>query len=123
MYAMTDIYKKIVTLSFTTASLIHISWLVYLMINPPLPDIEMYKTSLSDVDFPIVMKICLYDIKNSSDRYEGVGYKDARGLFTGKSRFNESQFGWRGFNKDGKPMATVTGDVEWILDFSFLTII
>lgn len=109
-----NMFEKTVTLLFTVAFLVHISWLLYFMMNPPLPDIEMSKVNLVDIEFPIVMKICLYDVKNSWDRYEMVGYGDARKLFTGRSRFNESQdgsnlYGWRGFSENGKPIGSVEG--------------
>ena len=50
---------------------------------------------LEDIDFPLVIKICVVPGFNQTALYE-VGYYDAGGYFLGQSRFNESVIGWAG---------------------------
>ena len=61
---------------------------------------------LEDIDFPLVIKICVVPGFSQTALYE-VGYNDAGGYFLGQSRFNESVIGWAGHTEDSGTKGTV----------------
>ena len=102
---------KKLNLIFSLAFLVHFSFMSYDTLFPSLPVIEVYKTKLSDIEFPVVFKLCLADVGNVSAarRYEEQGYKDVDHFFAGQNLYNESMFGWTGFAKNS---STPLGSVE-----------
>ena len=72
--------------------------------------IEVYKTKLSEIEFPLV-KLCLSEIENPEKRYEAHGYEDVDSFFMGLNQYNHTLFGWRGFQED----SISSGSVEYML--------
>ena len=56
-------------------------------------------TELRNIDFPLVFKFCVRDIKKT-EKFKKLGYDNSYDVFTGKSKFNESLFGWNGHTKN-----------------------
>ena len=82
---------------------------IYRLVNPALPSIHEYDTNLKDIEFPISFKICLNDLKQSFDKYLKFGYKDHYHFFLGRSKYNESHYGWNGHTEDGSTISTTEG--------------
>ena len=54
---------------------------------------------LQDIDFPVVIKICVVPGFNQTVLRE-LGYYDTWSFFLGQSMFNDSVFGWAGHTED-----------------------
>ena len=65
---------------------------------------------LKDIDFPLVMKICVNPGFNQSALFE-MGYDNTWKYFIGQSRFHHLMFEWAGHTKDLK----LKGSVEKVL--------
>ena len=65
---------------------------------------------LEDMEFPVVIKICVIPGLNETELH-GVGYRNAYAYFVGQSRFNKSVFGWAGHTQDSRTF----GNVEEII--------
>ena len=67
------------------------------------------KKDISEIDFPVVFKICfrpgLDEIKLFKLGYAAIFY-----YFVGRSRFNSSLVGWAGHTKDGGIYSNVSGN-------------
>ena len=71
---------------------------------------------LQDIDFPVVIKICLSPGFNETAVHE-VGYKDTWSYInTGQSRFNESVLGWAGHAEDLGTIGSVGEILEKVSD-------
>ena len=57
--------------------------------------------------FPVIFKICVTPAFNKTFLYE-AGYDGIEGYFTGRSKFNESKFGWAGHGNGSKEFGNVT---------------
>ena len=66
---------------------------------------------LEDIEFPLVIKICIIPGFNQTALHE-VGYEDTWNFFLGKSRFNDSVFGWAGHTEDSSTFGTVKETLE-----------
>ena len=81
----------------------------FFILYPDLPEIKVYKTDLKNIDFPLAFKFCVKEIENSLDRYTSLGYASDYDFFWGRSRFNNSLFGWGGHLANGSSIADVKG--------------
>ena len=107
---MTVSCKTIITILFSVGTLFHISYLGYFLLYPELPEIEVSTVKLEDIEFPVVFKICLYDLQNFNERYQKLGYAGIDEFFSG---YNDSDLiGWNGFDENGDPIATVEGKLD-----------
>ena len=114
---MSGAYMKKLNLIFSLAFLVHFSFMSYDTLFPSLPVIEVYKTKLSDIEFPVVFKLCLADVGNESAarRYVEQGYKDVDHFFAGQNLYNESMFGWTGFAKNSStPLGSVESEISFM---------
>ena len=101
--------EKILNLCLIIISVSHISYLGYQSANPELPEIKVYKRSLDQLDFPLFFKVCIFENRNTTRRYQNVGYSDELSFFRGVSTFNESLVGWSGHSSNGSTLASVEG--------------
>ena len=107
---MSGAYIKKLNLIFSLAFLVHFSFISYDTLFPSLPVLEVYKTKLSDIEFPIVFKLCMTDVGvRANTRYEDVGYEDVDDFFLGESKYNETIYGWSGFTEYNEPLGSVEG--------------
>ena len=102
-------YQKVITFLFSFATLVHVFYLGYYLFNPDRPEIEISNAKLEDIDFPVVFKICLYDLQNTSQRYNKLGYGEVDSFFSGTSSYIDL-VGWNGFNEYGEQIGTVEGE-------------
>ena len=107
---MSGNYINILNIIFSLIFFVHFLSISIQNINPSLPLIEVYKTKLSEIEFPLV-KLCLSEIKNPEKRYEAHGYEDVDLFFMGLNQYNHTLFGWRGFQED----SISSGSVEHML--------
>ena len=85
---------------------------------------------LKDIDFPLVIKVCVIPGFNQSALIE-MGYDNTWRYFLGLSRFNHSMFGWAGHTKDLRTIGSVEevlahvtdSRMKNILDSMFLSVI
>ena len=61
---------------------------------------------LEDMEFPLVIKICVIPGFNQAALQE-VGYKDTISYFLGRYNNNNSAYGWTGHTKDSERSSTV----------------
>ena len=66
------------------------------------------KKNMTDIEFPVVFKICIKPGFNETVLNE-VGYSNTWDYFVGKSRYNWSLRGWAGHSVDGGIVSNVTG--------------
>ena len=91
------------------ACLIHIFTLWYTTLSPDHPDIKVYEKHLNEIEFPLSFLVCVNDLVNMTGRYKRLGYSNEWGFFTGKSRYNESIYGWGGHTENGSSYGSVEG--------------
>ena len=94
---------------FFIISLVHITIICYQSAYPEVPEIVVYKKELSDMEFPLLFKICLFDLEET-DKYTALGYMNVDDYFYGKNKYNSSIRGWAGHNENGSTIfMTVDG--------------
>ena len=54
--------------AFTALFLVHIFLIGYFIINPEVPETIIYKKNIKEIKFPIIFKICLFDIGDQNLR-------------------------------------------------------
>ena len=79
------------------------------LLHPELPSTRKSETDLKDIEFPLSFRICLHKLKDINKRYQKLGYKDVYKFFLGRSRFNNSFFGWNGHSEKGGIIASTEG--------------
>ena len=94
---------------FSIVFITHVSSIGYHILYPDVPEIVVLKKYLHEIDFPITFRICAFEIENKYERYRKLGYDTDDDFFLGKSRFNESVYGWKGHHEDGSTLASVEG--------------
>ena len=71
---------------------------------------------LQDMDFPLVIKVCVNPGLNQTALKE-IGYKDTWDYFLGRSSFNSSVYGWAGHTKNSGNIKSVKEISEHVSDF------
>ena len=95
---------------FSIALVIHVFLVVFSMIYPNTPSVKVYKKSFNEINFPISIKICATEDRDSDImRHNVTGYARVFKFFMGESMFNDSLFGWRGHTKDGSTLGSTQG--------------
>ena len=70
---------------------------------------------LQEIDFPLVVKICVVPGFNQTALYE-AGYQETYSYFGGQSRFNNTLFGWAGHTEDSGTLGTVEDILAQVTD-------
>ena len=78
-------------------------------LSPSKPLTTVEKLILSEIEFPVVFKICVYKDTNEEETFKKIGYQDLEGYFIGQSIFNNSVIGWAGHKENGDAFGTVEG--------------
>ena len=100
---------------FTVAFMVHVFTIGYSLKHPDHPSVRTFKQDFKDLEFPIVMKICIQEMENIYDRYQNIGYKRENELFSGKSKFSDTTFGWNGHNENKTSLfSSVDGNCDVI---------
>ena len=97
---------------FSLIFIVHVILIGYQALYPEIPDIIVYNKDLSDIDFPVVFKICLFEHENKSGRFEKVGYDSLSSFFHGQSKYNQTNVGWAGHTENGSTLGSVEG-LSW----------
>ena len=66
------------------------------------------KNCLNNIDFPVILKICIKPSCNEEEIAK-FGFKGLWGYFMGQSIFNETIYGWAGHRENGSVFSTVQG--------------
>ena len=69
-------------------------------------DTQIFESHLSDIDFPVIFKICALPGFNLEE-LRSVGYESPRKYLYSYSPFNSSIIGWSGHSEDGASFETV----------------
>ena len=107
-------------LIFTIIFLLHIFGIGHKLLYPDNPSVRIYNRNLSEVDFPLSFKLCLFEQRNTSDRYLNIGYSNVYWFFEGKSK-NGEVFGWNGHSNYNQTIGSVQGKNKHI-SFIFRTL-
>ena len=99
--------KKLLLISFTTACFIHFLLIGYSIIFPELPETKVYNVDLKDIEFPLVYKLCFYDLLNPKKRFQELGYGDIWDFYRGRSMYNNTLYGWSGHTKNGSSLESM----------------
>ena len=94
---------------FIIACLIHLCYLGYYVVNPEFPTITVDKVDLKDIDFPLVLRLCIGEPKDGHLRFRKVGYGTYGKFYYGQSFYNHSLFGWKGHFANGSTFNSVEG--------------
>ena len=90
------------------AFVVHFSTIAYELKHPKHPSIRIRKTDLRNIDFPVIFKFCVGDVKNE-ERFQKLGYVDRYHVFLGSSKFNRSLVGWNGHTQNFSTLMSVRG--------------
>ena len=103
------IFKLVGSLSF----LLHVGFIGFNQLNPSETFTKYQETPLDQIDFPIIFKICLKPALNLTFLHS-VGYKTIKTYFLGRSKHNNSLYGWGGHRSDGRPFyQDAEGKIFW----------
>ena len=94
---------------FSVIFLIHISAIGYNILYPEVPEIVVYKRNLNDVHFPMIFRICAFELYDTVSRYQSFGYDTYQDFFRGMSMFNNTLYGWAGHDEEGSIVGNVEG--------------
>ena len=73
---------------------------------------------LDDIEFPLVIKVCVIPGFNQTALYE-EGYEDTVNYFNGNSRFDEDPLGWGGHNENSETFGNVEETLAKVSDNNF----
>ena len=86
---------------------------IYRLIEPEFPIIQVEKKRLNDTEFPLIFHICLNEHKTKTKEdgnwYKPFGYNSAFDWFIGQSMYDYKNYGWSGHTKDGSSIGTTKG--------------
>ena len=100
----------IINSSLTVACFIHLGNILYNFLNPQQPSIKHYEKKLQNIEFPIIIKLCIESKdERSHELYENLGYEDITEFYKGVSKYNRSIFGWNGHTVNGTSLGSTEG--------------
>ena len=84
---------------------------IYRLIEPEFPIIQVEKKRLNDTEFPLIFHICLNEpkTKDNGNWYKPFGYNGDYEWFIGQSMFDNANYGWSGHTKNGSTIGTTKG--------------
>ena len=82
---------------------------IYRLIEPEFPIIQVEKKRLQDIEFPLIFQICLNEPKTKTNWYKPFGYKGDFEWFIGQSMYNNANYGWSGHTKNGSTIGKTKG--------------
>ena len=113
---MNHVYKfllKALNLVFVVVFIVHITTIVYQDLYPSNPNIKTYSKDLKDIEFPISFKLCVGERENASKKFQRLGYKNEMDFYHGRSRFNDTIFGWNGHTENQSTLGSIKG---WLIN-------
>ena len=88
--------------------IVHISLTGYQALFPDLPSIRIQDKTLNEIEFPLLIQMCVSEIEKT-DIYTELGYEHDMEFYFGKSVYNDSLFGWNGHLKNGSTIGPIQG--------------
>ena len=84
---------------------------IYRLIEPEFPIIQVEKKRLNDTEFPLIFHICLNEpkTKDNGNWYKPFGYNGDFEWFIGQSMYDNANYGWSGHTKDGSTIGKTKG--------------
>ena len=86
---------------------------IYRLIEPEFPLIQVYKKRLQDIEFPLIFHICLNEpktkTKENGNWYKPFGYNSDFEWFIGQSMYDNANYGWGGHTKNGSTIGKTKG--------------
>ena len=79
------------------------------MINPSKTLVMTEKKNFSEVEFPLIFKICIRPGFNETE-VKNLGYRTSWEYLLGRSRYNGSIYGWAGHTPDGGVISNASGN-------------
>ena len=76
---MTSMIGKAVLLLnvlFLTFFIVHLSSIIYQILHPENPEVRIYKTNMKNLQFPVVIKICLKKNSNKDEEFFKEGFQN-----------------------------------------------
>ena len=114
-YAMVSFMnlKSLIKASMSLVFLTHVGYIGYELLYPEFPEIVNRKTSLKDLEFPIVFRVCATEanLTGANEKFHEVGYTDLWKFFHGESMYNDSFYGWAGHTENGSTIGSVEGGI------------
>ena len=96
---------------------------IYRLIEPEFPLIQVYKKRLQDIEFPLIFHICLCvpktRTKENGNWYKPFGYNGDYEWFIGQSMYDNANYGWSGHTKNGSTIGKTKGFPLSIKTISF----
>ena len=96
----------LVKLACTALLTVQLAFVLGGFIKPAITRTWEEEVPLQDIDFPLVLKICVSPGFNQTALHD-VGYEDTWHYFVGQSKFNSSVLGWGGHTEDSGTCGTV----------------
>ena len=104
--------KTFLYLFIVLSCIIHIIFIGIGIFFPYLPEIRVLKKTLKDIEFPLTFFLCAFEIENSTERYQNLGYKNNVDFFRGRSIYNNSLVGWGGHAMNERNILSVAGRIH-----------
>ena len=86
---------------------------IYNLIEPKFPIIQVEKKRLNDTEFPLIFHICLNELRTNTREndisYKSFGYNSSYEWFIGQSMYGNANYGWSGHTKDGSTIGKTKG--------------
>ena len=103
--------KNLIRFVMSIVFIAHVGYIGYELLYPKFPEIVNYKKQLSEIDFPVVFKVCANEanISAANEKITEIGYTDLWKLFLGESMYNDSIYGWAGHTENGSTTGSVEG--------------
>ena len=108
--------NKIIYFIFTSSFIVHIFFIGSRILQPDIPNVRVYRSPLKDIEFPLIFKICAYQIKNENERYKRAGYENYPAFYRGESMYNETLVGWGGHSQNFSNLGPVKGKEQALLN-------
>ena len=86
---------------------------IYRLIEPKFPIIQVEKKNINDTEFPLIFHICLNEPKSKTKEdgnwYKPFGYSSDFEWFIGQSMYDNANYGWSGHTKNGSTIGKTKG--------------
>ena len=94
------------------AFLVQISFITHAYIVSKETNTFSYKENLSELEFPVIFKICVAPWFNTSKLLDEGYDTDVASYFEGISRLNSSTFGWGGHYENSNKKKSAQGNIQ-----------
>ena len=108
---------------FFCAFICHILIIAYGLRFPSIPSVKVYYKEMNNIEFPLIFKLCVRELKHSNQRYMKLGYADEMQFYYGlinpenktydlNKNSEKKIIGWNG-HTNGSSVGSVEGLLSW----------